>query len=52
MSPLMLIIVILLILVIIGGLPGWGYHNLNYGPSGIGFILLIVLLILLLTGRI
>ena len=34
-----------------GGLPNWGYHNYGYGPSGIGGIILIILLILLLTGR-
>ena len=28
-----------------------GYHNYGYGPSGIGGIILIVLLILFLTGR-
>jgi hypothetical protein len=35
----------------LGGLPNWGYDNYGYGPSGIGGILLLVLLTLLLTGR-
>jgi len=48
MSLLLLIVVLLIVL---GGLPTWGYHNYGYGPSGIGGIILIVLLILLLTGR-
>ena len=46
-----LILVILVLLIVLGGLPNWGYHNMGYGPSGIGGVLLLVLLILLLTGR-
>jgi len=46
-----LVLLIVLILLIVGGLPGWGYHSYGYGPSGIGGILLVILLILLLTGR-
>lgn len=49
MSLILLLIVILLVL---GGLPTWGYHNYGYAPSGIGGIVLVVLLILLLTGRV
>jgi hypothetical protein len=49
MSTLLLIIIILIVL---GGLPQVSGHNLGYGPSGIGGILLLVLLIMLLTGRI
>ncbi len=48
MSQLLLII---LLLVVLGGLPNWGYHQYGYGPSGIGGVLLLVLLIMLLTGR-
>lgn len=48
MSPLLIIILLLLVF---GGLPNWGYHQYGYGPSGIGGILLIVLVIMLLTGR-
>ena len=46
-----LLLLIFLLLVVFGGLPNWGYHNYGYAPSGIGSIILIVVLILLLTGR-
>ncbi|HSD10770.1 MAG TPA: DUF3309 family protein [Candidatus Binatia bacterium] len=46
-----LILLIVLILVVFGGLPNWGYHSYGYGPSGIGGVLLLIVLILLLTGR-
>jgi hypothetical protein len=47
MGTLLLIIVIVLIL---GGLPNWQYsRSWGYGPSGIG-LLLLVLLILYLAG--
>lgn len=48
MSPL---VIILLLLLVVGGLPNWGYHSLGYGPSGIGGLLLLVLVVMLLTGR-
>ena len=44
------VLIIILILLLIGVLPhrrGWGY-----GPTGVVGILLIVLLVLLLTGRV
>ncbi len=46
-----LLLLILLILLIVGALPTWGYHNYGYGPSGIGGLVVVILLILLLTGR-
>jgi len=46
-----LILLILLLLVVFGGLPNWGYHQYGWGPSGIGGILLIIIIVLLLTGR-
>ena len=46
-----LILLVLVILLVVGGLPNWGYHQYGYGPSGIGGVILIVLLLLLLTGR-
>ena len=44
-----LILLILLILLITGGLPTWGYHEYGYTPS---LVLVVVLIVLLLTGRI
>jgi Protein of unknown function (DUF3309) len=47
------ILLVLLILIIVGALPTWGHsRSWGYGPSGIGGILLIVLIVLLLTGRV
>jgi Protein of unknown function (DUF3309) len=46
-----LILILILLLLVFGGLPNWGYHNLGYGPSGVGGVILLVLVILLLTGR-
>jgi hypothetical protein len=48
MSLLLLLVVLLLIF---GGLPTVGLHQYGYAPSSIGVILLVVLLVLLLTGR-
>lgn len=46
------ILIILLILLLLGAFPRWGYNaNWGYGPSGIVGILLIVVIVLLLTGR-
>jgi len=46
-----LLLLIILLVVVFGGLPTWGYHNYGYAPSGLGGIILLVVLILLLTGR-
>jgi hypothetical protein len=46
-----LVLLIVLLVIVLGGLPTWGYHDFGYGPSGIGGVLLLVILILLLTGR-
>lgn len=46
------ILLIILILVVIGALPTWGYSSgWGYGPSGIAGVVVIILIILLLTGR-
>ncbi|MCK0198249.1 DUF3309 domain-containing protein [Ancylobacter sp. 6x-1] len=46
------ILLIILILILVGALPSWGYsRNWGYGPSGIVTILLIVLIVMMLTGR-
>jgi hypothetical protein len=46
-----LLLLIVLLLIVFGGLPHWGYHQYGYAPSGIGGIVLIIVLIMLLTGR-
>jgi hypothetical protein len=46
-----LLLVIILVLFLFGGLPNWGYHSYGYAPSGMVGVLLIVLVVLLLTGR-
>lgn len=46
------ILLIILILILIGAIPNWGYsRGWGYGPSGIVGILLIIVIVLLLTGR-
>jgi len=47
-----LIILILLVVIAIGALPTWPYSaGWGYGPSGVGGVIVIVLVALLLTGR-
>jgi len=47
------ILLIILILFLVGALPTWPYSaNWGYGPSGGLSLVLLVLVILLLTGRI
>ena len=46
------IVLIILILALVGALPTWGYSSSwGYGPSGIAGVVVIVLIIMLLTGR-
>lgn len=42
---LMLILLVVLIVFLLGGLPTWGYHQYGYGPSGLIFVILIIILI-------
>jgi uncharacterized membrane protein len=46
-----LILLIVLLVLVFGGLPNWGYHSYGYRPSGIGGLLLVVVLVLFLSGR-
>lgn len=46
-----LILLVILLLIVLGGLPNLGFHSYGYGPSGIGGVLLIVVIVMLLTGR-
>ncbi len=49
MSTLLLII---LLLAVVGALPNWPHsRSWGYGPSGLAGVLLLVLLLMLLTGR-
>ena len=46
-----LLLLIVLVLVLVGGLPNWGYHSYGFAPSGVAGTVLLVVVILLLTGR-
>lgn len=46
------VLLVLLILILVGVFPGWNHSaGWGYGPVSIGGLLLIVLVVLLLTGR-
>jgi len=46
------ILLVILILMLIGAIPSWPHsRSWGYGPSGLLSIVLIVIIILLLTGR-
>ncbi|MDY7547193.1 DUF3309 family protein [Glaciimonas sp. CA11.2] len=46
------ILLIILILLLVGALPTWSHsRSWGYGPSGITGVIVIVLIVLLLTGR-
>ena len=46
------ILLIVLILLLVGALPTWPHsRSWNYGPSGIMFVLLVIVIILLVTGN-
>ncbi|PUA17034.1 DUF3309 family protein [Glaciimonas sp. PCH181] len=46
------ILLIILILLLIGALPTWPHsRSWGYGPSGITGVIVIILIVLLLTGR-
>ena len=51
-SNMGLVLLIILIVLLLGGLPTWGYHSYSYYPSGLFGVLLIVIIVLLFTGRI
>ena len=49
MSTLLIVVLVLLLL---GALPTWGYSSgWGWGPSGIVGVLVIILIVMLLTGR-
>jgi hypothetical protein len=46
------ILLIVLVLLVIGALPTWPHsRNWGYAPSGLAGLVVVILLILLLTGR-
>ena len=46
-----LILLIVLVLFLVGALPNWGYHRFGFAPSGIVGVVMLVVVVLLLTGR-
>ena len=46
-----LLLLIVLVLLLVGGLPNWGYHKYGFAPSGFAGAVLLVVVVLLLTGR-
>lgn len=47
------ILIILLVLLLIGAIPSWGYSSgWGYYPSGLLGIILIVVIVLVISGRI
>ena len=46
-----LILLIILVLFLVGGLPNWGYHTYGFAPSGAAGVVLLIVVVLLLTGR-
>ncbi len=47
------ILLIVLVLLLVGAIPTWPHsRSWGYGPSGVVGLIVVVLLILLLTGRI
>jgi hypothetical protein len=46
-----LLLLVVLLLFLIGGLPNWGYHKYGFAPSGFAGAVLLVVIVLLLTGR-
>jgi Protein of unknown function (DUF3309) len=46
------ILLVILILVLVGALPSWGYsRNWGYFPSGLLSAALVIVIVLILTGR-
>ena len=46
------ILIVILVLLLIGAVPSWPYsRSWGYGPSGLLGVVVLILLIMLLTGR-
>lgn len=51
-SMLSTILLIVLILILLGALPAWPHsRSWGYGPSGLTLVLVVILVVLLATGR-
>ena len=46
-----LLLLVVLVLLLVGGLPNWGYHKYGFAPSGLAGTVLLIVVVLLLTGR-
>ena len=46
-----LILLIIVLVFLFGGLPRWGHHSYGYRPSGLAGVVLLVLVVMLFTGR-
>jgi len=46
-----LILLIVLVVLLVGGLPNWGYHSFGFVPSGLAGVVLLVVIVMLMTGR-
>jgi hypothetical protein len=46
-----LLLLIIVLVLLFGGLPHWGYHSYGYGPSGLAGVVILVLVVMLFTGR-
>jgi len=47
------ILLVILILILLGALPAWPHsRSWGYGPSGITLVLLVIVIVLLSSGRI
>ena len=51
MNPIILILIIILVVAAVGGLPSLGLLHLGFFPSGIAGLIVLILIIMLLTGR-
>lgn len=50
--PVTTILIVLLIIILLGGLPTYPYsRSWGYGPSSVVGVILVILVILMLTGR-
>jgi hypothetical protein len=46
-----MILLVALVFLAVGGLPRWGYHRYGYAPSGVFGFIVLILIVMLLTGR-